>query len=358
MTIPDGHVGTSAFDSDRFFNSTAGGLGWTLAELDDGRVIVSWLLENGPAEQAGIELGAEIVTFNKQPIADYLDTVFAWTGPFSTSHNLRLGQLGFASRVPLEMEVQLTYKNPGQSDVSTTTVTPSTERDSLFRALVDDSLTGDELPVEYETLDSGYLYVQIFSFLDNAVLTIQLWERMIETARNNNAPGIIIDMRQNGGGTGFLADQMAAYFFNEALNLGNTGHYDEETGEFEFDPNLVERFRLPPTNQRYNGPIAVLVGPNCASACEFFSYDMTRQDRAAIIGHYPTAGLGGSIEQFFMPDGHVVQFTGGRAVDEIGNIHIEGIGIVPTVDVPITAESVLGDDDVLIEAAVDYLNRR
>jgi hypothetical protein len=43
-------------------------------------------------------------------------------------------------------------------------------------------------------------------------------------ARNENAvPGLIIDMRLNGGGSGFLADQMAAYFFDEPHSLGNTG---------------------------------------------------------------------------------------------------------------------------------------
>ncbi|MEZ4646799.1 MAG: hypothetical protein R3E31_29420 [Chloroflexota bacterium] len=53
------------------------------------------------------------------------------------------------------------------------------------------------------------------------------------------------------------------------------------------------------------------MGPNCASACEFFSYYLTLQDRAAIVGHYPTAGLGGSIDQVAMPEGETFTFTQG-----------------------------------------------
>jgi hypothetical protein len=179
---------------------------------------------------------------------------------------------------------------------------------------------------------------------------------MIQTLNDNGAPGLIIDMRQNGGGSGFLADQMAAYFFDEPLALGNTGHYDEELGEFYFDPRNEGRYYLPPENLRYHGPITVLVAPGCASACEFFSYDMTLQDRAAIVGFYSTAGLGGSIEAFFMPDGEVLQFTTGRAVNGEGEIHIEGQGVAPTVVVPVNEETAFSEGDPVLEAAITYLD--
>jgi C-terminal processing protease CtpA/Prc len=113
---------------------------------------------------------------------------------------------------------------------------------------------------------------------------------------------------------------------------------------------------LPPENMRYDGAIAVLVGPNCVSACEFFSYDMTINNRAAIVGHYPTAGGGGGIERFFMPEGLTLQMTIGRNVDGNGNIHIEGRGVVPTVRVPVTEETLFSDGDPVLEAAIEYLN--
>jgi C-terminal processing protease CtpA/Prc len=163
-------------------------------------------------------------------------------------------------------------------------------------------------------------------------------------------------MRNNGGGSGFLADQMAAYFFDEPLVLGNSGSYSEETGEFFFDTQREERFYLPPDELRYRGPVAVLVGPNCASACEFFAYNMTLQNRATIVGQYPTAGLGGGIDDFAMPDGLFVRFTKARAVDADGNIHVEGQGVQPDIDVPVTVESLLNPDaDPVLDAAVAAL---
>jgi hypothetical protein len=163
-------------------------------------------------------------------------------------------------------------------------------------------------------------------------------------------------MRANGGGSGWLAAQMAAYFFDEALDLGNSGRYDEDTGDFFFDPNQEEHFILAPENLRYHGEVATLVGPNCSSACEFFSYYMSLQGRSAIVGQYTTSGMGGGVEQFFMPEGINVQMTVSRAVDANGDIHIEDTGVVPTVRVPVDEDTLFSEGDPVLEAAVAHLD--
>jgi C-terminal processing protease CtpA/Prc len=354
-SIPDGHV-SGPWIQDEFSFMNANGIGLVIDELDDGRFIVTWLLENGPAAQAGIEVGAELLAFDGTPTSEAVDNTIGWTGPYSTDHNERLGKTTFVTRFPVVVEnVEVTFANPGGSQ-QTVTVPTEFEQESLFAALEQSIPTGFELPLEYELLEDNNLgYVQIFSFSDNELLSIQLWERMIRELNENGVPGLIIDMRMNGGGSGFLADQMAAYFFDEEHSLGNSGFYEEDEEDFYFDERGENFFYLPPEDLRYHGDVAVIVGPDCASACEFFSYDMTIADRAEIIGHYPTAGLGGSIRRVLMPEDEYFTFTGGRAVDADGNIHIEGIGVVPNIDVPITEETLLGEEDVLLETAVSYL---
>jgi hypothetical protein len=103
-----------------------------------------------------------------------------------------------------------------------------------------------------------------------------------------------------------------------------------------------------------------MVGPNCASACEFFSYNMTINDRATVVGQYPSEGAGGSVEDFIMPENLSVQITVGRAVDAEGNIHLEGKGVVPDVRVPVTAETlrrIANGEDVVLEAAEKVVSR-
>lgn len=361
--IPDGHV-NGPFIVPEFQEQTAGGLGMAIRDVDDGRVIVNFLLEGGPAAEAGVQLGAEIVAINGVTATVAISDAVAFSAPFSTEHVERLQQLRYAIRFPPNSEVSLTYINPTTATITPTADIVATETvtlavvpefDSFLFSSFSQGTTGFELPVEYEILPSGYALVRITSFFDNKVLTIQLWERLMQDLNDNGVEGLIIDMRQNGGGFGFLADQMAAYFYDEPLTLGNTAFYDESLDEFVLDPDNADVFYLPAEELRYSGEVVVLVGPACASACEFFSYDMTLNGRATIVGHYPTAGLGGSVNDLDMPEGERIRYTIGRAVDADGNIHIEGIGVVPDVRVPVTPETLFSTGDPVLETAVALL---
>jgi C-terminal processing protease CtpA/Prc len=355
--IPDGHVSMSlTIDTfERFATETDGGLGMAIRELDDETVIVTYLSENGPAEAAGIQIQAEITEINGIDIHEALDNVIAWSGPFSSEHIRDLQNLRYITRYPLGTEVEVTYRNPNSRREETANLVAINELDSFEFSSFNIDATGYEMPVELTVIEP-YLLLSITSFLDDSRLSIQLWERILSQAITNEVPAIIIDMRSNGGGSGFLADQMAAYFFDEPLSLGNAGAYDESLGEFYFDPEGRDVFFLPPENLRYTGEVVLLVGPNCASACEFFSYDMTIQDRATIIGQYPSQGLGGGVEQFYMPDNITVQMTVARAVDTDGNIHIEGLGVAPDIYVPVTIETLFTEEDLILQSAIDYLN--
>ncbi len=361
-SIPDGHV-SGPFVREDFQQDIAGGLGIAIRETVEGPVIVNFVTEGSPAEAAGIELGTEIVAIDGVPIADVISNAVAHSAPFSTNHFKRLQQMRYAVRFPIETEVELTWVDAEGAEV-TEMMKVISEFESFSFSSFARGTTGFEIPVDYELLEAGdygendYGYVKIDSFSDNSVLTVQLWERMIRTLNRYAINGLIIDMRQNGGGSGFLADQMAAYFFHEPHVLGNAGYYDEDRGEFYFNPDGEDRYYLPAEDLRYDGEVAVIVGPFCLSACEFFSYDLTIDDRAHIVGHYPTGGLGGSIKSIKMPEDEYFTFTIGRAVDADGEIHIEGIGVLPTVQVPVTTESLLAgeDEDILLDAAVAHLD--
>jgi len=360
--IPDGHVGSNAINLivDDFFTATDGGLGIAIRELTDGRVIVNYLLPGSPADEAGIELGTEIIAFDGVPIQEAASEAIAWSAPFSTDHTLYLQQLRYVTRFELGTEVDVTFIN-SDGDEETVTLEAIAERDSFNFSSFNVSTTGIELPVEWEFVD-GYFYVTISSFFDDSRLTVLLWERMIRDAQANGVEGIIIDMRNNGGGSGWLADQMAAYFFQEPLVTGNSYFYDKDAGEFIIDEAYEDTMYLPPEDLRYDGDVVVLVGPNCGSACEFFSFNMSLEERATIMGQYPSAGLGGAVNQFFMPEGIVIQLTVTRGVDPDGNIHIEGSGVEPDVYVPVDedtlgltgVEYIMGDP--VIDAAVNYLS--
>ncbi|HUE98703.1 MAG TPA: S41 family peptidase [Anaerolineales bacterium] len=359
-SIPDAHVGfDQSLLADDFIADIAGGLGFAMRETDEGTIIANFILSGSPAEQAGMKWGAAIISLDGQPTAELVDATVPWSSPFSNPVIGRLQQLRYATRFRMDKgQVEVTFQNPGEAE-QTAMLDVVSERDSFSFGSFFFGQSETALPVEYEVLPSGYGYLKINSFADNDVLSIQVWERAMQYFNENQIPGVIIDMRVNGGGSGWLADQMAAYFFEEEIVVGNTARYSKDTGEFYMDPGDEARMIPPRPALQYSGPVAVLVGPACASACEFFSYAMTINDRAFIVGQYPTDGAGGSVEQFLMPEGIFTQLTIGRAVDAEGNIHLEGQGVVPTVKVPVTVETLqrqANGEDVILEAAEQALS--
>jgi C-terminal processing protease CtpA/Prc len=358
-SIPDTHVGfDQSLLNEDFVIETEGGLGFAMRETDDGKVIANFILDGGPAQEAGMEWGAEIISLDGKPTAEVVEANMPWSSPFSNTEIKRLQQLRYATRFPMDKgQVEVTFKNPDGAE-KTATLDVVSERQSFSVGSFYYGQPPVSLPVEYDILPSGFGYLKITSFSDNDVLSIQVWERAIEFFNQNEIPGVIIDMRYNGGGSGWLADQMAAYFFDEEIVVGNTARYSKDTGEFYMDPG-DEAVMIPPREAlRYKGKVAVLVGPACASACEFFSYAMTINDRAVIVGQYPSDGAGGSVEQFLMPENIFTQITIGRAVDAEGNIHLEGKGVVPTAKVPVTVETLqqqANGEDVILQAAAEAL---
>ena len=354
--IPDGHVSMPlSAVSEIFREETDGGLGLSLTELDDGRVVVSYLIEGGPAANAGVELGAEILAWDGGALEEALEREFVWAHQaLATEHTKRLQQLRYITRFPLGAAVDITFLNPDSETEQSVTLGVISERASFSNSSFFAGIEGDELPIETRILPSGYGYVAIYSFSDDERLMVTLWERMINSFIEEELPGIIIDMRHNGGGSGYLADQLAAYFFQEEHVLGYSEFYNDTTGDF-MRSQRPDQFCLPDEDMRYDGEIAIITAPGCFSACEFFTYNLTIDDRAAVIGHYPTGGLGGAVDDFLMPDDIEIRFTVTRQLDPDMNIHIEAQGVAPTVVVPRTYDSLFDAGDPLLEAAQEHL---
>ena len=354
LDIPDAHVGVG-FNSDYFWNNYGGGVGLVVAQLSDGKVVVTEVLPDTAGDEAGIKAGAEIIEWGGKPVAEAIDEVLPLTSPYSTEHAEQNGKVIYLTRLHLFSDVEVTFANPGASE-KTVTLSSTDEIDSLFAA---DPVFGSftdpvSLPVEGYTLDSGIGYIRINSFSDDQNLTAEIWNDYMEDVIDNDVPGLILDLRNNGGGSGSMALNMADYFFDENIVVAQHGYYNHQTGEFEFDDIPTE---IEPAPLYYDGPVAILVSPNCVSACEGFSFYMTQQDRAVVVGHFGTAGAYGEVGrgQYKMPGDIDMQFPTGRPETPEGELVIEGTGILPDIEVPVTYESATGQVDAVLEAAEDAL---
>jgi C-terminal processing protease CtpA/Prc len=354
FAIPDGHVGLG-FNQQVFYEDYGGGFGLILVELSDGRVIVQEVLPGGAAQKAGLLRGAEIIRWNGKAVSEAIRSVVPGFGPYSTPHAQRVNQVKFLTRVPPGTSVQVVHKNPGEAQEREIRLESQPEYNSLLRSLPDADDDPLALPVEARTLpDSGLGYIRINTFGDDENLMARLWDRYLQGLIDEEIPGLILDLRQNPGGSGRMAQNYAGYFFEETFQVFNALYYNENTAQFQASPYPS---RIEPAPAYYPGPIAVLVGPDCISACEGFAFSMQHDQRAIIVGHYPTAGAYGEVGQgqYKLPGDLSMQFPTGRYETPSGELAIEGVGVVPDITVPVTTESALGEVDAVLEAAIKAL---
>ena len=347
--IPDAHVGLS-FNADVFFEERGGGLGIVLTELSDHRVIVSRLLPDTPAADADIELGAEILSIDDTPIAEKIIDVIPDFGPYSTEHHKRLEQVVFLTRFPPDEKVTISYRNPGETTAREETLTTEVEYSSLFESIPTFMVDEVALPIEGEILDdSGLGYIRINTFSEDYSLMAKTWDHYMESFIANDVPGLIVDVRTNSGGSGSIALDFAGYFFEEEISLYQGKYYNDKSGEFESTqlPAILK-----PGTTYFDRPVAVIASPYCISACEGFTYAMGQNSETIIIGHFPTAGAFGEVGrgQYELPEDISAQFPTGRPETMEGELLIEGTGVIPDVIVPVTFETAMGEDTLLIKA--------
>jgi C-terminal processing protease CtpA/Prc/predicted small lipoprotein YifL len=359
-SIPDGHVGLVGNDFGLYATDIAGSYGFAVTELDDGSAIANIVSEDGPAAEAGMEWGATILEWNGEPVAEAAAAVVPWSSPFSSEHLLRMQQYRYLVVDPLGTEVEVTFQNPGAASPTTASLTAVNDGGAIFgRTSVYYGFDRNAPPVEYEILPSGYGYVAINSLSDDINLTIRLWQKAIGVFVEEEVPGVIVDLRQNMGGAP-IGDFFGKVFVSERMDLYVNYYYSDETGQLEtFRP---PKFVKPDPDLHYDGSLAVLVSPACASACEQVAYVLGQLEQTRVVGYYPTNGIFGEVArgQYLLPGGYQFQIPTGLSRDLAGNTIIEGTGVVPDVVVPRTVETMQAEyvegKDVALEYAVNTLD--
>jgi len=353
----DGHVGMGGGAGDQayseaFQTATAGGYGFAIRELDDGRVLAMYLVADGPAEQAGMKLGAEITEFNGQPVKDAISAIVPWSLPHSMESDLRFQQQRYLLRAPLETEATLTFTNPGEQP-KTVTLKAVAERASFSRTSRYFNVDSDYLqPVDFSILtqDNAQIgYIRINANYDDLNLLLRLFERALQQFEAREVAGIIIDMRYNSGGAplglaGFLTDQ--------TIPTGQDEYYSDKTGKFEAEglPGEI----IANQNQYKFEKVVLLVAPTCASACEYDSYGFSQVPGAIVVGFEPTGGIFAEVSrgQISLPEGIFLQIPTGRTSMPDGSLFLEGQGVAPTLRIPVDETTIYREDDVVLDYGI------
>ncbi|HLT47338.1 MAG TPA: S41 family peptidase [Rubricoccaceae bacterium] len=168
----------------------------------------------------------------------------------------------------------------------------------------------------------GYLDLRGFAPVEEARETAAAAMRFLA-----NVDALIVDLRQNGGGSPAMVQFLCSYLFDTPTHL-NSLYWREgdRTEEFWTLDDL-------PGPRLADVPVFVLTARRTFSGAEEFAYNLRTRERATLVGE--TTG-GGANPGGFMPvsDQLGIFVPTGRAINPVTGTNWEGTGVEPHVAVP------------------------
>ncbi len=272
--------------------------GFEATELEDG-FFVGGVLEKGPAEKAGLELGDRIVSINGKAPAECGLLVDAGGDPGIPGHP------HYFIHAEEGEEIEVTVRRTEDGDEETYTVTPAPC--SMVQASRDSIRV-----IEQDGVKLGYIH--LWHYLSPSIASALSGALRKEF---KDCDGLVLDVRGRGGNV------MVIYQV-----LGSI-------------------------KRRWKKPVTCLIDENSRSAKEIFAFQWRKDKLGPLVGRR-TAGavLGCTFER--MKDGSVLLVPVTDVLNLSGGAKLEGKGVAPDIEVP-GDYRYCGGEDPVIEKGVETL---
>lgn len=291
------------------------GIGIMVRELADG-LMITRIAKDGPAAQAGLR-PYDIIT-----AVDNTAITAAYMRENSDYGSLIRGAVGST------VVIEYTRDNRQHQRVTVTR----------------DVIKGDAFPEAVaQRGDDGVIILTIDSF-DRERLADIVSTALMTAMGLDDVAGLIIDIRENGGGS--IEDMLAvmALFHNG----GSIGTQVDRNNTYTL--NIPIKRVLPPFD---NVPIVLLTSRDTASAAEMFSAGMRHVRHATIIGE-TTAGNSENLFPYDLEDGSVLWLAELLYRQPDGN-YIEDVGVAPDIVLTHAWDGINASDDPFIAAAIAHI---
>lgn len=231
-----------------------GGIGCYIWEYEEDKR-VGLVLPNSPAARAGIKTGAYVLKVNGQDTQEMTE---------EDLYNELKGKPGST------LFINYAYKG----DTSST---------SIIREVIEEKALG-----HYSLREDGIGYIAYTSFNEKSAKEVK---RAILEMRKDGMKGLVLDLRNNGGGLVREAVEICSFFLPKGSTIvtSKARNGESETDRTSKNPIVPDL------------PLVVLINENSASASELVSGAMQDWDRAVIVGE---TSFGKGLVQQTHPIGH------------------------------------------------------
>lgn len=342
-----------------------GNYGFSVGKLDGGEAMVIAVDEESKAYEDGIRVGLSLTKWNGVPIEEAISKVPLEMAPITIGNGegqerlryMLLAQDVIGNKVKIsfidekgkEQEIELTAEDDDYKAIKA-------NMNTFYQMREEEEITIKELKE-----GCGYIKISIMNPGDEEKAVQQIQEA-IEDFKAKQIQELIIDLRNNNGGSDeFGAKVMGLFTKEEHFYLAENTYSQVSDTYTEHHVIICE-----PSDEVYEGQIAILVNGKTVSAAEGFAYRMQELENVLVAGFEGSNGSFGTITngEVVMPDGYIVTYPRIACLDEKGKVMLdtnaenEG-GVRPDIKVPFDKENALalyeGRKDVELEVAMKYL---
>lgn len=253
----------------------------------DGWLTILSVFEGGPAAKAGLLPGDRFLSIDGEEARD----------------------------IRIHDAVQRIRGEPGTN--VTVTIRREAQEEALERTLTRAFIDID--PVEMEPLDEGLVYLRVKAFQDGTAraLSHALDEAVEKLVARGGVEGLLIDLRDNGGGLLQEAVWVSDEFLSSGVIVSTRGR----------DGKVISEYAARRAGTRPSWPIVVLINENTASASEIVAGALQDHERAVLVG-VRSFGKGSVQNVFELPGGSALKLTTSRYYTPSGR-SIQAQGITP-----------------------------
>src|SRR5258706_7576171 len=276
----------------------------------DGKTVVTNVIPGTDAAHAGVEQGMVVLRVNDTPVAERVAEIEKKRLPSSSERATRwfIYNRVFAGPADTPVKVALQRADGSVFEVSV--------RRQIYSAAPE---------VTTHVLPSGNVYIRFDGF--QRPITKEFRQAL---QKFRDAPGLIVDLRRNGGGDLAVLLPIAGYFFGRKTLFAK-----DSTRTGKPLSSYVGLFKLPlqlyvgrPGEQIYSGPVVILVDAHSASSSEVFAAGMQDTLRAKVIGSQSCGAVVGIAKPRLMKGGGVLEMSDVLWFSPKGR-KLEGTGIIP-----------------------------